>query len=643
MCRRRSLWKPGRLMVVQCTILLLSSESRVWVVYDALAPSLHLWQYGLVWTASPCLACPLPVRATRSTPWRILCPGPAPPRREPTRGALLFGAREYICGVRIPASTSPLRDLPYHLTSVLRRSPTSNLLCSAMRGYASTAASTLAVAWLVVMLATGPPGANALPTPPGASACTVAFNETVETIYNPTPSGGEAFSNQQMAMIGRILGVPDSEGTDVPREVYFYLRDLATDEYGPSPTQTLSLPGFSASISVAFEGRFGSVITQDFLQVIEYTGVPATPYSIIQTTFIPPGGAQPSKMMCNKIIFATATAPFDTLVYQKYPGAAAWVPHAIQPTLARTSAMAVYFPQSPAVGAVELPELIVSFTGTSSFSVLIPDQCCCDPFVTVQTVLTPSGPADLGVSIDGHVAVGMPGIGTVLIHTRGAVGPYSAVASQMFTGPSGFGFCVTFTHDDDTLVIGSPFEVVAGQPGLSGRVYTYKASGGGTYTLYAVYDNDFGNPSNPEGFGYNCASDYSRVVIGDYSAVANPGFLASGFGGIQTGRLGVFYTSDVGGEHHCDLDGDFCTGDVLDCPGGACIAGPALSYDDNNACTADSCHPVLGFLNEFEPLEGLSCPDPLGDPLCSGTCSCGACINVICVSPSPSASPTPMK
>jgi len=491
--------------------------------------------------------------------------------------------------------------------------------------------------WLAVALVMLP-GAGAVPTPPGgALACTASFNETVETIFNPSPGNGEAFSNLQMGMIGRVLGVPDGEDNDTPRNVYFYVRDLSTDEYGTLPTQTMTLPGLSESIAVSFEGRFGSIITDTFLHVVEYTGVPATPYALVQTSAHGGTGTRPSKMMCNKIIFSASGV---TQIYQRYPGSPTWVPHLTQPTIGDISAAAVYFPLTAVVGPVELPELIIAPSGTLAFEVLIPDGCCCEEFVTVQTIPTPVEVADLGASVTGNIAVGMPLIGTVLIHERLAIGPYSPAASQMITGPVGFGFCVTFMHDDDTLIIGSPLEAVPSQPGFSGRVYTYKAAGGGVYTPYAVYDSNFGSIAAAEGYGFNCASDYTAAVIGDWAAVGHPGYLESPFI-TQTGRLGVFYTSDVGGIHHCDLDGDMCTGDVIDCPGGTCVAGPTLSYNDNNACTVDSCDSVLGFLNDFEPLEGLGCPDPLGDPLCSGTCSCGACINVVCVSPSPSATPTP--
>ena len=47
------------------------------------------------------------------------------------------------------------------------------------------------------------------------------------------------------------------------------------------------------------------------------------------------------------------------------------------------------------------------------------------------------------------------------------------------------------------------------------------------------------------------------------------------------------------------LDGDVCNGDEV-CSAGICTPGSVLECDDADACTADSCHAILGCA--FDPI-----------------------------------------
>ena len=72
-------------------------------------------------------------------------------------------------------------------------------------------------------------------------------------------------------------------------------------------------------------------------------------------------------------------------------------------------------------------------------------------------------------------------------------------------------------------------------------------------------------------------------------------------------------------------DGDVCTeGDW--CVDGACQPGDPVSCDDENPCTADSCVPGDGCLNE--PLDGIDCDT--GDMcLTGGVCAGGTCVEQV--------------
>ena len=56
-------------------------------------------------------------------------------------------------------------------------------------------------------------------------------------------------------------------------------------------------------------------------------------------------------------------------------------------------------------------------------------------------------------------------------------------------------------------------------------------------------------------------------------------------------------------------DGDVCNGDEM-CVAGTCTAGGALSCDDNDPCTADSCDQVSGCYNDPIPQCGAA-PVPM--------------------------------
>jgi hypothetical protein len=72
------------------------------------------------------------------------------------------------------------------------------------------------------------------------------------------------------------------------------------------------------------------------------------------------------------------------------------------------------------------------------------------------------------------------------------------------------------------------------------------------------------------------------------------------------------------------IDGDVCNGDEI-CDGfGFCAAGVPPVIDDNNACTTDSCDPVLG-TSHVPVAGGTSCSDGdvcTGDELCDALGNC---------------------
>jgi Dictyostelium (slime mold) repeat/Galactose oxidase, central domain len=67
-------------------------------------------------------------------------------------------------------------------------------------------------------------------------------------------------------------------------------------------------------------------------------------------------------------------------------------------------------------------------------------------------------------------------------------------------------------------------------------------------------------------------------------------------------------------------DGDLCDGDETCDGAGQCVAGTALTVDDSNPCTSDSCDPNSGVLHALVAV-GTACPD--GD-LCNGNEACNA-------------------
>jgi hypothetical protein len=75
----------------------------------------------------------------------------------------------------------------------------------------------------------------------------------------------------------------------------------------------------------------------------------------------------------------------------------------------------------------------------------------------------------------------------------------------------------------------------------------------------------------------------------------------------------------------CD-DGNMCTIDICDTDAGACLHFP-LTCSDNNTCTADSCDPALGC--RYVPLsDGQACADQ-SPQNCGGRCQAGSCTGAV--------------
>jgi RHS repeat-associated protein len=73
--------------------------------------------------------------------------------------------------------------------------------------------------------------------------------------------------------------------------------------------------------------------------------------------------------------------------------------------------------------------------------------------------------------------------------------------------------------------------------------------------------------------------------------------------------------------HECS-DGNVCNG-VEACAAAACVPGTPLPLDDQNPCTADSCHPVSGV--QHTPLAGQACTlDACSSGACDGSGVCRA-------------------
>ncbi|HAN30318.1 MAG TPA: hypothetical protein DCQ06_01850, partial [Myxococcales bacterium] len=71
----------------------------------------------------------------------------------------------------------------------------------------------------------------------------------------------------------------------------------------------------------------------------------------------------------------------------------------------------------------------------------------------------------------------------------------------------------------------------------------------------------------------------------------------------------------------CDADGSVCTaGDA--CKKGTCVAGPAVSCDDKNPCTTDSCDPNSGCksVNNVAPCDADDSKCTVGDQCANGGC-----------------------
>src|SRR5439155_908789 len=85
-------------------------------------------------------------------------------------------------------------------------------------------------------------------------------------------------------------------------------------------------------------------------------------------------------------------------------------------------------------------------------------------------------------------------------------------------------------------------------------------------------------------------------------------------------RLGCQHTNAANGTS-CP-DGTLCNG-AETCQNGTCTGGTPLNCDDGNPCTSDACDPVFG-CTHTAALNGTSCAD---GNLCNGneTCQNGSC------------------
>lgn len=89
----------------------------------------------------------------------------------------------------------------------------------------------------------------------------------------------------------------------------------------------------------------------------------------------------------------------------------------------------------------------------------------------------------------------------------------------------------------------------------------------------------------------------------------------------------------------CEDNGNQCDGPEH-CLNGECVSGPSLNCDDGDPCTADSCDPLSGCVNEYDETLGEECcmtpPDcgsvcmeqGSGSDGCGNDCECDPCISM---------------
>ncbi len=127
------------------------------------------------------------------------------------------------------------------------------------------------------------------------------------------------------------------------------------------------------------------------------------------------------------------------------------------------------------------------------------------------------------------------------------------------------------------------------------------------------------HPPNTCDDGIDCTVDSCDPILGcqatnsdvlcDDSESCTTEYCDPGSGDPQTGCV----TGSVADGTVCD-DGTVCTTDDR-CLGGTCVPqGPALECDDGDECTLNNCHPVLGCLNDEDPV-ACDCLDEGGSPL----------------------------
>ncbi len=125
--------------------------------------------------------------------------------------------------------------------------------------------------------------------------------------------------------------------------------------------------------------------------------------------------------------------------------------------------------------------------------------------------------------------------------------------------------------------------------------------------------------------GFACSGEPSACdgICGDGLIKGTEACDDAGGNGSLASCCAVTCQLDAGGTA-CD-DGNACTTSDA-CSGGAnsCVGGPPPNCDDQNTCTADSCNPATGCVNDGPARDGFACAD--ADPCTQNeVCSGGIC------------------